>query len=116
MPIKRREMDPATLLPPDLPSESKILAKLVNVRTFLSARSYEGGGVRLPGKLWLEGNALGFTITLKDVDQALLLTVRASTLDDVFAAAELVLGAENAPWEVDQWAATRQAEKKSKKK
>jgi len=109
-------MDPATLVPDDLPSDSKTLKAFPTLRAFLTARSYEGGGVRLPGKIWLEGNALGFQVTLKDVDQALQVSVRASTLDDVFAAAELLLGADKAPWEVDQWQAGKQAEKKSRKK
>lgn len=115
MPIKRREMDPVTLVPSDLPMESKVLHRFLALRQFLSARSYEGGGVRLPGKMWLDGGASGYSITLKDVDQALQITVRAGTLDDVFSAAELVLGAENAPWEVDQYQAERRAEKKKKK-
>lgn len=115
MPIPRRAIDPATLLPPDLPSVSKVLKGSPTLVAFLTARSYEGGGVRLPGKFWFEGGPSGFTMTLLDVDQALRCVVRAQTIDDAFAAAELLLGAENAPWEVDEFLAAKRAQKKGKK-
>jgi hypothetical protein len=115
MPIKRNPVDPATLVPPDLPTESKCLPKSPMLRAFLCARSYLEGGVRLPGRIWLEGTSLGFTLTLIDVDQALRLVVRATTLDDAFAGAELLLGADNAPWEVDEYLASRKAQKGKKK-
>jgi len=116
MPIPRRAHDPATLVPSDLPATTKVLGKFPSLVAFLTARSYTDGPARVPGKIWLEGNSLGFSITLIDVDNAVRCVVRAGTLDDVYAAAELLLGTENAPWEVDQYQAERQAQKKSKKK
>lgn len=113
--FKRRAIDPATLQLPDLPSFTKTLAKFPTFVAFLTSRSYEDGGARLPGKFWFDCSSSGFALTLIDVDQALRLVVRAGTIDDTLAAAELVLGADNAPWEVDAFQAERQASKKKKK-
>lgn len=115
MPIPKPKFDPSTLVPPDLPSESKVLAKFPALRTFLSARSYEGGGARLPGKLWIDTTAAGFQVTLIDQDNALRVSGRAATMDDLFALAELLAGGEGVQWEVDQYQREK-LEKKSKKK
>lgn len=114
VPIKKPAFDPATLVPPDLPSESKVLHKFAALRTFLCARSYEGGGVRAPGKLWLETTASGFQITLIDVDLALRVSGRANTLDEVLALGELLAGGEGVAWEVDAFLAEKAAKKKKK--
>lgn len=116
MPIKRRVPPDAPLQFPDLPSVTKLFQRLPTFVAFITARSYDDGAPRLPGKFWVDASSAGFTLTLIDVDQALRLTIRAGTIDDVFAAAETALGADNAPWEVDKFQAERQAEKKSKKK
>lgn len=115
VPIKKPAFDPSTLVPPDLPSESKLLAKFAALRAFLSARSYEGGGARVPGKLWIEPTAVGYQVTLIDQDNALRVSGRAGTLDEVFALAELLAGGEGVQWEVDQYQREK-LEKKSKKK
>lgn len=114
VPMPKRKFDTSNLVPDDLPSESKLLHKCPLLRQFITARSYEGGGVRLPGRFWFEAGSLGFAITLIDVDNALRCVVRAGAIDDVFAAAELLLGAENGPWEVDQFQADRKAKKPKK--
>lgn len=116
MPMPRRVMAPETLVPPDLPSVTKCLGKFPTLVAFLTARSYDGGGARLPGRFWFDASSSGFAITLIDADQALRIVVRAQAIDDVFAAAELILGADNAPWEVDQYQAEKLAQKKPKKK
>lgn len=115
MPIKRRVFDTTTLSLPDLPNATKLFAKFPTFVAFLTARSYEDGQARLPGKFWFDASTAGFQITLIDVDQAMRLVVRAAALDDVWAAAELALGTDNAPWEVDQYHAQKAAEKKKKK-
>lgn len=116
MPIKRRVAPDAPLQFPDLPSVTKLFAKLPTLVAFITARSYDDGAARVPGKFWVDASSAGFTVTLIDIDQALRLTVRAGTIDDAFAAAESLLGAENAPWEVDQFQAEKRAEKMKKKK
>lgn len=113
--FKRRATDPATLTLPDLPSVSKTLAKFPTLIAFITSRSYDDGGARVPGKFWVDASTAGFAITLIDVDQALRLVVRAGAIDDAFTAAEIALGADNAPWEVDAFQAERQAQKKKKK-
>jgi hypothetical protein len=115
MPIRRRAVEATPLQLPDLPAVTKLWAKLPTFVAFLTARSYEDGGARLPGTFWFDGSSSGFAITLRDVDQCLRLVVRAPTIDDVFAAAELAIGTENAPWETDQFLAEKRAERKKKK-
>jgi len=115
MPIRRRIIETAPLQLPDLPNQTKLFGKLPTLVAFLTARSYEDAGARLPGTFWFDGGSSGFAVTLRDVDQCLRLVVRAPTIDDVFGAAELAIGAENAPWEIDQFLADKRAEKKKKK-
>lgn len=115
MPIKRRFSDPSSLVMPDLPSNSKIFAKFPTLMAFLTARSYEEGGARLPGKYWFDGSSAGFQLTLIDVDQGYRLVVRAQSIDDVYTAAELALGADNAPWEPDQYQQEKLAKNRKKK-
>lgn len=116
MPIKKRALDAPTLVPPDLPSDTKILKKACPMLVeFVTCRSYIEGGARVPGRFWFEPSGSGFMITLFDLDNAMKIAVRAGTIDDVFAACEVVLGAENAPWEPDQYQLDRRAQKGKKK-
>lgn len=117
MGLKRR-VPPAQELPlPALPSESRVLAKCPLLREFLSATAYEDGSPRTPGYCTLRPRFIEWEITLYDPDAGLRVAVRARTLDDVFAAAEVVLSASEAPWEQDHYLTEQLAKKaKSKKK
>lgn len=99
---------------PPLSAESKVLAKLPRLRAFLTDTQYEDGSPRAPGRLWLDQDGVGFTITLFEPSAFARVRLRAATLDDVFALCDVHLGAENAPWEVDQYARDRAAGKKKK--
>lgn len=99
---------------PPLSAESKLLHKLPRLRAFLTDTQYEDGSPRAPGRLWLDQDGVGFTITLFEPTAFARMRLRAATLDDVFALCDVHLGAENAPWEVDQYARDRAAGKKKK--
>lgn len=116
MPMRRRSAPSAPLVPADLPSVTKVFAKLPNLIEFLTCRSWEDGSTRVPGRFWFDAGSLGFSITLKDPNNALQAVMRAGTIDDVFALCEAFLGQENAQWEVDQYQADKLAEKSKKKK
>lgn len=116
MGVRRLAVDTGTLRFPDLPSESKTLNKFPVLREWLTARSYDDGSVRTPGQFWWDATSSGFRVTLRDADAGMKLVVTAGTLDDVFAACELILGAQEAPWEPDEFLQRKLAEKKPRKK
>jgi hypothetical protein len=115
MMFRKRVQDPASVKLPDLPNVSKTFAKFPTFVAFFTSRTYEDGSPRAVGKYWFDASGSGFSITLIDVDQGFRLVVRGPTIDDAFAAAEVALGSDSAPWEVDQYQQDRIA-KKSKKK
>jgi len=116
MALVKRQVGADALTMPDLPGNSKLLGKLTTLIEFLTKRTWPDGAARAPGRLWLDPSPLGFTITLIDVDQCLRIKVYAGTIDDVFAAAELVVGSESSQWEVDAYSAEQRAAKLKKKK
>jgi len=116
MPMQKPEVSGGTLVPPDLPSETKLLAKCPLLIQFMTCRSYTDGTARAPGEWWFLPSPSGFAIALKDVDTARKVTVRAGTIDDVFKAVELFLGTENSQWEVDEYRLEKLVTKKTKKK
>jgi hypothetical protein len=101
---------------PILSSASKILAKCPRFCEFLTATAYEDGSMRRPGRFWFESDGVSFTLTLFELSAALKMRCRAQTIDDTILLAETFLGAENGPWEVDQYEWERQQQKNKKKK
>lgn len=116
---RRTVKKPNAPLPPVMPDvlpayETAVLKKFKRLTAFLTDRWYDDGSPRMPGSMWFDSDATGFTVMLKEKMLLLCVRLRAATLDDAFAAAEAFLGLESPPWEVDQYAADR-AGKKSKK-
>lgn len=117
MPIKRRTVNPDTLPIPALSGDSKVLAKFPLIREFLTATQYEDGGARTPGYITLRNRVIEFEVSLYDPDAGSRIAIRSRTMDDAFAAAELILGAADAPWEPDRYLMEQLAKRnKSKKK
>lgn len=100
---------------PALPGDSKLLEKLPLLREFLSVTAYDDGSMRQPGSYRFENKLICYQITLYDADAGMRLPVSGATIDDVMKAAERLLGAPDAPWEVDRYL-TEQLQKKSKEK
>jgi len=101
---------------PPLSDESVVLKKFPRVCQFLTATSYDDGSPRAPGRVWIDNDGIGFTVTLMEPTAYARVRLRAATIDDTFRVMEAHLNAENAPWEVDQYARERAEQKKSKKK
>jgi len=116
MGLIKRAQPSETLKLPDLPAVTKLLQKFPTLIAFISSRSWPDGSPRVPGRFWFDPTPSGYTITLIDVDQCLRIKVHAGTIDDVFAAAELVIGTESSQWEIDPWSAEQAAKKMKKKK
>lgn len=115
MPVKKRQaLGLEGVAPLPLPLESAVLKKFPRVLEFLIATAYDDGTVRTPGSLRVDNKLLWLTITLYDADAGMRLPCTGSTFDDALSLAEKLLGAEEAPWEVDRYL-TEQLQRKVKK-
>jgi hypothetical protein len=100
---------------PALSGESVVLKRFPRVREFLTAIYYDDGSARSTGVIWLKTDSLAFAVTLLDPDACARITARAQSIDDALTLAEKLLDAENAPWELDRYAAERAMKGKKKK-
>lgn len=113
--LKRRQA-PAEGTPAiPLESESVILHDCPLLRQFLTHTAYSDMSPRQPGYMTIRTRGLAFEMTLYDYDSGMRLVVQGPCLDDMFAAGELMLGTDAAPWTVDQYL-TGLLQKKTKKK
>jgi len=115
MPPKRRvqagELPPV----PALSMESVCFKKYPLLVEFLACTQYEDKAKREPGYFTVRNRIIEYEITLYDPDSGQRIPIRARTLDELMRGCESVLGAENAPWEIDRYL-FEQLEKKTKKK
>lgn len=115
-PRMKRRTPPAAGLPAlPLDDTSKVLLKFPLVREFLSATAYEDQTPRQPGYMTIRNRVGSYEITVYDPDAGLRCAARAMTLDDVLAATELLLGAKEAPWEVDRFLMEQVTKNKKKR-
>lgn len=111
--VKRRDKVGVVGSPvPAASATSVILSKLPLLREWLSATSYDDGGVRTPGALRLTTRGTLWALTLTDPDAGARLPVLGQDLDKTLLLLEQLLGAAEAPWEVDPYAPSRTVSKK----
>jgi len=116
-PMLKRRQAPAEGTPAiPLSGDSVILELCPLLRQFITHTVYEDMTPRQPGYFTVRTRGLAFEITLYDYDSGTRLAVQGPTLDDMFAAAELMLGTENAPWTQDQYLTGLLAKKVTRKK
>lgn len=115
MPVRKRV--PTGELPPIpfLSMDTKAMAKSPLLVEFLAATAYEDGTVRTPGYYTVRNRMIEYECTLYDPDSGQRVAVRARELDKMWQGVEVVLGAVDAPWEVDRYL-LEQLEQKNKKK
>lgn len=101
---------------PSLSVESKLFAKFPRYREFMSARSYDDGSPRLPGRVWFESDNIAYTATIFERSGFGVMRFRAQTMDDIYVAIEAFLSQETPQWEDDAYGREKAAEKNSKKK
>lgn len=114
--VKRRQIAKAEGIP--LPAASiagKTLVKFPRFLEHMTATAYDDGTIRVPGYCWLSTRGQAWILTLFDVDGCARLPLVANSVDEVFAMAEAMLGAEDAPWQLDQFMLDRSNQKKKKK-
>lgn len=92
--------------------ESKLLLRFPHLLAFLSATAYDDAAPRRPGWVTVKTEGASWKIQAKDPDSGMQLQVTAQSLDDAITGLNLLLGSEDAPWEVDPWARERKAKKK----
>lgn len=89
------------------PIETKVLDKLPNLVGHMATVRYEDGEARQPGQVIVKTQGAAWVVTVKDPDACAQLQCVGQSLDDALALADLLLAAEDAPWEIDRWAADR---------
>jgi len=95
------------------PIESDFWSRLPNLLSHVAVTRYDDGTSRMPGSIIIKTVGSSWVLVLKDPDGACQMQCLGNTLDDALILADLLLGSEEAPWEVDQWA--RKAQSKNKK-
>lgn len=81
--------------------ESNVLAKLPNLVAHCCITRYEDGTARRTGWWTLKTQGAAWIVQVKDPDSGCSLQAAGNDLDDALALADLLLGTEDAPWEVD---------------
>jgi len=84
--------------------ESRVFGSLMNIIGHLADVRYDDGTPRQPGTLFIKTLGGAWSVTAKEPDAQAALPVVANSLDDALAALDLLLGADDAPWEIDPWA------------
>ena len=114
--MKRREALGLTGVPPvGAAPASVMLAKVPSLREWLTATTYDDGTARTPGALRLSTRNALWCATVTDPDAGARLLVSSDSLDKLLLLVEQLIGAAEAPWEIDPYA-TRTGQKKPKKK
>lgn len=62
---------------------------------------YEDGAARKPGWITIKTMGVTWVVTVKDPDGGVSLSATGQDLDDALVLADLLVGADDAPWEVD---------------
>lgn len=81
--------------------ESNVFAKLHNVVAHCAVTRYDDGDPRQPGWITVKTMGSAWIVQIKDPDSCMQMSCTAQSLDDALCLADLMLGAESAPWEPD---------------
>lgn len=92
--------------------ETTLFDKHPNIVKHLALTKYEDGSPRTPGKMMLGTLGTAYVVTWKEPDAFAELPVTAANLDDAFALSDLLLGSDDAPWQVDKFAMQRAPKQK----
>lgn len=83
------------------PLDGVVLGKFPALVAHCAVTRYDDGEPRRPGWFTVKSMGSAWCIQVKDPDAAASMTAIGNTLDDALTLAELLLGAEEAPWEPD---------------
>lgn len=99
---------------PAAPSVTLLWAKLKTLVAHCSVTTYEDSTPRSPGWVTIRTRGVVWEVVVKDPDGGASLTASGKSLDDALTLANELVGADNAPWEVDQWLQARKPTKRKK--
>lgn len=85
--------------------ESNVFANLTNLVAHCSMTRYDDGDARKPGWFTVKTMGASWVVQVKDPDGKCSMNLTAQSLDDALALADMLLGAEDAPWEPDPFLA-----------
>lgn len=85
------------------PIDSTALSAFPNLVKHCCITRYDDHTPRRPGWITVQTQGAAWMVVCKDPDACAQLRVTGPTLDDALALAELLLGAEDAPWEPDRF-------------
>lgn len=105
---------PGTVGTPAASSVSLIFSKLKTLVSHCCQTSYEDGSARSPGWMTIRSRGQTWEVVVKDPDGAASLTATGKSLDDALSLANELVGAENAPWEVDAWLSSKKPKTRKK--
>jgi len=113
--MKRRNVQ--TESSPDGPNhlaavETNIFHQLPNLVAHCCLVRYDDKSVRKPGWFTIKTMGAAWVVQVKDPDGGCQMQLTAQSLDDALCLADVMLGAETAPWEPDQFLRASEAKKK----
>lgn len=89
------------------PMESNVFTSLHALVAHCAVVRYDDGKPRKPGWITIKTNGAAWIVQVKDPDSCLSMSCTSDTLDNALAMAELLVAADNAPWEKDQFLANQ---------
>lgn len=93
--------------------ETNIFHQLPSLVAHCTTTKYDDGDPRQPGWFTVKTMGAAWMVMVKDPDSCAQFSATASTLDDALQLAELLLSADEAPWEPDPWAKRKKVDKKT---
>lgn len=94
--------------------ETNLFASLMPLVEHCALRQYDDGEARETGWVTIKTQGAAWCIQVKDPDAAVSFTAVADTLDKALETAALLLGCDDAPWELDRFLAQQKANGKKK--
>jgi len=94
--------------------ETNLFAQLIPLVEHCALRQYDDGEARETGWVTIKTQGAAWCVQVKDPDAAVSFTAVADTLDKALETAALLLGCDDAPWEMDRFLAQQKAAGKKK--
>jgi len=93
---------------------TKMFGQFPHLVEHLTARQYDDGSPRSPGRIMWDTVGSMFRLVAKEPDAGMQLPVIMMSMDDAFVQLELLLGTDEAPWEPDPFAKSKPAQNRKK--
>jgi hypothetical protein len=95
--------------------DSIFFLELQNLVNHCAVTRYDSGNARQPGWIVIKTVGTIWSVSVKDPDSCLQVGSVGITLDEALATANLLVAADNGPWELDRYLERRPGRPKGKK-